>query len=213
MILYVLIACEESQVECRAFRELGAIAYSCDIQRCARGANPDWHICSDVRPFLKGCTSFCTQSGVPVKVPRWDLIIAHPPCTYMCKVSSVQMVRHGIVDSWRFHQMCLARQFFFECLDAQAKYVAVENPLPMARVQLPRPSCYACPSWFGDRYTKKTLYWLRGLPPLMAQMVNPDTKSLVHCTRSKYRSRTSVFLADALARQWFDFIMKEEEGL
>lgn len=94
--LYVLIACEESQAECKAFRELGHIAYSCDIQPCRPTGNPSWHIQGDVTPYLQGVTQFTTQDGSLQSVPRFDLIIAHPPCTYLCKVSSVHMVIDGI---------------------------------------------------------------------------------------------------------------------
>ena len=213
MKLNVLIACEESQAECKAFRELGHNAFSCDIQKCAKGANPEWHICSDVRPFLRGCTSFITQAGVSTEVPRWDLIIAHPPCTYLCRVSSVVLMKGGVPNPERLSKMYAAREFFLECLSAHAKYVAVENPQPMRRAQLPRPSCYACPSWFGDKYTKKTLYWLRNLPPLMAEYVCVDTKSLVSCTRGKYRSRTSPYLAHAIAKQWSEYVVQMESSL
>lgn len=213
MKLFVLIACEESQAECSAFRAIGHEAYSCDIQECRKSGHPEWHICADVRPYLHGCTSFITQAGVPVKVPRWDLIIAHPPCTYLCKLSSVVLVKNGVPDPERLSKMYAAREFFFECLGAQAKYVAVENPLPMRRAQLPQPSCYACPSWYGDKYTKKTLYWLKNLPPLMAEYECANTKSFVYYSRGKYRSRTSKYLADAIARQWSDYIVMMEGGL
>lgn len=214
----VLIACEESQAECLAFRHYGFNAFSCDVQLCrgvSRGGHPEWHICSDVRPYLHGRTDFVTQEGTWLKVPRWDLIIAHPPCTYLCRVSSVVLVKNGIFDIERLSKMYAAREFFLECLGAQAEFVAVENPQPMRRARLPRPSCYACPSWYGDKYTKKTLYWLKNLPPLMAEYENPNTKSLVRCTRGKYRSRTSSFLADAIARQWGDFIIAQmtKEGV
>lgn len=213
MILYVLIACEESQAECAAFRALGHVAYSCDIVKVCRGGNPAWHICSDVRPYLRGRTSFITQDGVSRNVPRWDLIIAHPPCTYLCRLSGVQLMKYGTIDYCRLAAMYRARQFFMECLAASAKYVAVENPVPMTRACLPRPTTYVCPSWFGDRYTKKTCYWLKNLPPLFAQVVNGDAKSLVRCTRGKYRSRTSKLLAAAIAYQWSAYIESQEGGL
>lgn len=216
--LYVLIACEESQVECAAFRALGHIAFSCDIQRCRPKGRPDWHICADVRPYLHGCTTFTTQAGEQLSVPRWDLIIAHPPCTYLSKVGSPWLYkdadtyitvngRQYYINAARYRALLDARKFFMECLDADAPFLAVENPIPMNITRLPRPSTYACPSWFGDRYTKKTLYWLRNLPPLVAQIDNPRAKCLVHCSRGKYRSRTSALLAAAIARQWGNYIL------
>ena len=208
--LYVLIACEESQAECQAFRDLGHIAYSCDIQACRPGGHPEWHIKRDVTPLLDGQRTFITQDHVQRNVPGWDLIIAHPPCTYLCKVSSVWMVRDGNVQQERFNKMLKAREFFLHCLNTTAAhYVAVENPLPMARAQLPKPTCFVDPSWFGVKYTKKTLYWLRNLPPIIAELDYPNPRSFVHCSRGKYRSRTFPQLAQAIARQWSAFILDD----
>ena len=119
------------------------------------------------------------------------------------------MVINGVLQADRYHKMLQAREFFYKCLNAQAHYVAVENPLPMARANLPRPSCYIDPSWFGVKYTKKTLYWLRNLPPIMPDIINPDTKSFVRNSRGKYRSRTFPEVAKAIARQWSQFILDE----
>ena len=226
--LNVLIACEESQAECLAFRNLGHNAFSCDIQKCR--FNPDWHILGDVTPFLQGKTTFTTQSGVQLSVPSWDLIIAHPPCTYLCKVSSVRLISHKAdkpqgagwyynldIDAWlnaeRYGKLLRARSFFYQCLNAKAPYVAVENPLPMAMAKLPKPSCYACPSWFGVKYTKKTLYWLRNLPPIIAQVEYPNPKEFVKASRGKYRSRTFQQLANAIADQWSRYILEDSPSL
>ena len=226
--LYILIACEESQAECKAFRELGHIAFSCDVQSCIRTGNKDWHIKGDVTPFLEGKTSFVTESGITISVPGWDLIIAHPPCTYLCKVSSVQLFRHSNespgenwfydnrkniwVNGERLKNVRKARDFFLKCLNAKSHFLAVENPIPMAFVRLPKPSCYACPSWYGVKYTKKTLYWLKNLPPLLPEIINPSTKSFCNSSRGKYRSRTFPQLAQALAKQWSEYIMTQLES-
>lgn len=205
--LTVLIACEESQAECQAFRALGHEAYSCDIQECRKTANPSWHIHSDVLPLLDGLKDFLTQDQIPHHVEHWDLIIAHPPCTYLCKVSSVQLKKDGIIDPVRLCRLKMARDFFFRCLNANASYVAVENPLPMALAQLPKPSFFIQPSWFGVKYTKKTLYWTRNLPPIMPEIEYPNPKQFVHSSRGKYRSRTFPQVAAAIARQWSSFIL------
>ena len=207
--LYVLIACEESQAECKAFRDLGHIAYSCDIQPCRPTGNPYWHIQADVTNLLHGDTAFRVQAGFLRCVPRWDLIIAHPPCTYLCNVSSVWMVQRGKVNPVRYQKMLQARDFFFTCLNADAPYVAVENPLPMARAQLPQPSCFIHPSWFGVKYTKKTLYWLKNLPPIMPEVEHPHPKCFVQASRGKYRSRTFHEVARAIARQWSAYILDD----
>lgn len=220
IVLNVLIACEESQAECRAFRDLGHNAYSCDIQRCRKSGNPDWHICGDVRPYLHGKTSFIVQSGKECTVDHWDLIIAHPPCTYLTKIGSPWMHEHAdweivldgvpvMVNYVRYYKMLQARQFFFECLNADAPYVAVENPIPMRMAKLPRPSFYACPSWFGVKYTKKTLYWVKNLPQIMPSIYYPNPKCYVYSSRGKYRSRTFPELALAIARQWSQSILDD----
>lgn len=206
--LNVLIACEESQAECMAFRQLGHNAFSCDIQPARY--QPKWHIMGDVTPYLHGVTTFVTQDGKKHTIARWDLIIAHPPCTYLCKVSSVWMIKNGHIQWPRLRQMIIARRFFMECIHAQADYVAVENPLPMARAQLPKPSCFICPSWFGVKYTKKTLYWLRNLPPIFAEIIYPNPKEYVRASRGKYRSRTFPQVAKALATQWSNYILDEK---
>lgn len=219
-VLNVLIACEESQAECRAFRELGHNAYSCDIQPCKPSGVPAWHIHDDATPYLRGLTSFRTQDGERHQVPRWDLIIAHPPCTYLCKVGSLWLHKEPLtsimvngvqlrLNAERYQSMLKAREFFFVCLNAKAPYVAVENPIPMRLAGLPKPSFFACPSWYGVKYTKKTLYWVKNLPPLIAEIDYPDPKSFVHSSRGKYRSRTFPELARAIARQWSAWIISQ----
>ncbi len=213
IVLNVLIACEESQAECQAFRRLGHNAFSCDIQPCKRGGHPEWHIHGDCTPYLQGRTWFDTQDGLHHEVTGWHLIICHPPCTYICKVSSVQLTRWIDGQAWlnenRLKKMYEGVAFFRLCLNAMAPYVAVENPLPMRRAGLPKPSFFACPSWFGVKYTKKTLYWVRNLPPLVADIDYPNPKEFVHSSRGKYRSRTFPEMADAIARQWSAYIIDE----
>ena len=166
----------------------------------------------DVSELLQGRSHFQTMDGKYHNLAKWDLIIAHPPCTYLCKVSSVWMVQHGEINEERYQKMLLAREFFMKCLNAQADYVAVENPLPMARAELPKPTCYACPSWFSVKYTKKTLYWLRNLPPIMAEKVYSYPKEYTYSSRGKYRSRTFPEMASGIARQWSKFILDDMQA-
>lgn len=218
--LNVLIACEESQAETIAFRNLGHNAFSCDVQPCRKGKHPEWHIQGDVSPYLHGETKFTTSDGKSHEVEHWHLIIAHPPCTYLYKLSSVQLMKNP--DGWRYtlhgwkylnvarwEKLLAAKSFFFSCLNAKAMYVAVENPIPMAIAELPQPSTFACPSWFGVKYTKKTLYWTKNLPPLMSKLEYANPKSYVNCSRGKYLSRSFPQLADAIADQWSSYILDE----
>lgn len=219
-ILNVLIACEESQAETIAFRKLGHNAFSCDILPCAGLKHPEWHIKGDVSPFLKGDTSFTTSDGMFHVLSHWDLIIAHPPCTYLSKVG-LRWLYHQ-PNAWRYtnkgwqfvnldrwEKMLAAKSFFLSCLNAVADYVAVENPIPMAVADLPKANAYANPAQFGEKYSKKTLYWLKNLPPLMPQIYYPCPRSLVYIKNGKYRSRTLKGLAAAVAKQWSEFILDE----
>ena len=200
----VLVACEESQEVCKAFRAKGHEAYSCDLQDCS-GGHPEWHIKADALEILK---------------IKWDLIIAHPPCTYLSKVGSPWLYvnpdrwetingRCVQVNQERWKAMKQARAFFMLCMNANSHYLAVENPLPMAAAQLPKPSTFLHPSWFGVKYTKKTLYWLKNLPPIMPTIEYPNPKQYVRCSRGKYRSRTFPQVAEELARQWSAYILDE----
>ena len=218
--LNVLIACEESQTECLAFLRYGANAYSCDLQKARY--RPDRHILGDVRPLLHSGVQFTTEDGQSHHVHKWDLIVAHPPCTYLCKVGSpwlyvnpnrlVTIYNRLVMVNWqRWQAMKDARKFFYECLQADADYLAVENPIPMAVALLPKPSTFIQPSWFGVKYTKKTLYWLRNLPPLMPELEHPNPREFTRASRGKYRSRTFPQVADAMARQWLDYIINEKQ--
>ena len=216
--LNVLIACEESQAECIAFRRLGHRAFSCDIQKARY--HDEWHIRGDVTPYLMGTTSFKTADGKRHRINHWDLIIAHPPCTYLCKVSSPLMyqeptIRLHTIKGWRdvninrWQNLKKAREFFMKCLNAKCHYLAVENPLPMAVAQLPKPTTFIHPSWFGVKYTKKTLYWLKNLPPVMPTIEFANPRSYHYCSRGKYRSRTFPQVAEAIATQWSAYILDE----
>lgn len=203
----VLIACEESQAECVEFLKLGFNCYSCDLQSARY--YPDRHFKGDVRPLLHPPFTAVTESGVPVTISHWHLIIAHPPCTYLTKCGSPLMIVNGKLSEWRWCKMWDARYFFFEYLCSDANYVAVENPIPMKRAQLPKPDCAINPSDYGVKYTKKTLYWLRNLPPLIPTIFYPSPKSFVRASRGKYRSRTFPQVARAIAEQWGHYILDE----
>lgn len=200
-MLKVLIACEESQTECLAFRKMNCEAYSADLQECS-GGHPEWHFTGDCRNLFHPGT-YTTQAGTRVDVDKWDLIIAHPPCTYLsrvCPYNTPERIEKGIE----------AAAFFFEMLNAPADYVCVENPVPKKRFKLPK-SDFACnPYDYGSPWRKKTLYWLRNLPPLMYGCSCPPGKSWVRCTRgSKKRSKSFPVIAQAMAEQWVPYILDD----
>lgn len=146
----VLVACEESQEVCKAFRELGHEAYSCDIQDCS-GGHPEWHLKQDVLPLLN---------------EEWDLIIAHPPCTYLSNAGARHLYPHGLLNMERYEKGLEAKEFFMKFLNCKCKKVCVENPLPSKIFRLPDYSQIIQPYEFGHPYKKKTLLWLKNLPPL-----------------------------------------------
>lgn len=226
----VLVACEESQAVCKAFRERGHEAYSCDLQECS-GGHPEWHVQGNVLPLIRmGGVKFQTADGAWHEAPdEWDLIIAHPPCTYLTNGGAVRMFRNEkktyppygtfqMVNVDRLKQGMHARDFFMEFLNGRAKKIAIENPLPMTIYQLPKESQIIQPYMFGDPYSKKTCLWLKGLPPLMAtdllatyqpfinggggRLDRPNYKGKKFAEGSVGRSKTFPGIAKAMAEQW-----------
>ncbi len=198
----VLIACEESQTVCKAFRAKGFDAYSCDIQDCS-GGHPEWHLKGDVIQHIdKG----------------WDLIIAHPPCTYLSKAGARWLYAGGKVNEARLKQGLEAKAFFQAMLDADCKYIAVENPTPLKVYQLPIASQAIQPWQFGHPYSKRTLLWLKNLPPLKATNIVTNYKpylpsntggkkrgqsySIGISKNAKESSKTFSGVAEAMAEQW-----------
>lgn len=200
----ILVACEESQVVCKAFREKGHEAFSCDIQRCS-GGKPEWHIVGDVLPLLNGNTQFITQDGVThYIVGNWDMLIAHPPCTYLSKVSAPCLFdKEGNINLARYYRGLEARFFFMTLYNCSIPKICIENPTPLSLFGLPHHSQVIQPYWFGHPYSKRTLLWLKGLPPLFATLIEPEHESWVAINRdSIIRSKTFPGIAAAMAEQW-----------
>lgn len=207
----VLVACEESQVVAKAFRELGHQSYSCDILDCT-GGYPEIHI--------KGDAIKEAYSG------KYDLIIAHPPCTYMSKAGARFMYpTAGNIDKSRLNLALEAKEFFMKLYNAPCKYIAVENPTPLKCVELPIHSQVIQPYQFGHAFSKRTLLWLKNLPPLEYTNVLTDWKPFMPSnTGGKKRgqsynrgtarnateaSKTFKGIAEAMANQWSEFIKIE----
>lgn len=200
----VLVACEESQEVCKAFRALGHEAYSCDIEPCS-GGHPEWHLQCDALEIIK---------------MRWDLIIAHPPCTYLTNAGNKWFkaeFKERFPD--RENQREAAVQFFMSFWNADCPRVAIENPQGIMSSRFRKPDQYIEPYMFGDSEKKKTGLWLRGLPALApTNVVEPiiiecasgareprwhmETMHLPPKERSKVRSKTFPGIARAMAEQW-----------
>lgn len=228
----VLIACEESQTVCKAFRARGHEAYSCDVQEPS-GGHPEWHILGDALEAVKG-GEIVTMDGQRHDVGEWDLVIAHPPCTYLTASSAVCLFNpdHTVKDWARERRGWEAKKFFLAMLDSGVDRVAVENPAPLRYFKLPEYSQIIEPYMFGDPWRKRTCLWLRGLPPLSAtNVVEPEglwvgsTSSRRESTRkvqsryalashrdSKTRAKTFPGIAAAMAEQWGGIVSKEEAG-
>lgn len=190
----VLVACEESQRVCISFRELGHEAYSCDVQECS-GGHPEWHIQDDVLNHLEG----------------WDLIIAHPPCTYLSNVGAIHLFKGGELNQERFQNGLAAKEFFLTLYNAPCDKICIENPIPSKIYKLPKYTQIIEPYYFGEKYKKKTCLWLKELSPLVPTEIvaNPvSTSSAVWFRegskeeRQKIRSKTFWGIARAMANQW-----------
>ena len=215
----VLVACEESQRVCTEFRKLGHEAYSCDIEPCS-GGHPEWHIQDDVLPLLNGNCDFKTVNGDMYHlIGKWDLIIAHPPCTYMSKAGARFMYPSaGIINQDRFYKAMKAKEFFMMFYNADCEKICIENPTPLKVVGLPKESQVIQPYMFGEPYSKRTLLWLKNLPKLNPTNFVKDfvpylpsntgglsrgkggSRGVVH--NAKDASKTFHGIAKAMAEQW-----------
>ena len=223
----VLIACEESQRVCTAFREKGHHAFSCDIQECS-GGHPEWHIMGDVLPILNGRCEFETMDGVLHSIPdKWDLIIAHPPCTYLSNVAT----RHyslrctpaeKCVQRWK--KRAESAVFFMNFVFADCDKVAVENPVGFMNTAYRKPDQIIHPYMFADdqndaeQYvTKATCLWLKGLTILKTNnLPKPNNADIygrmpsgkartwedTYSRKANIRSKTFKGIAKAMAEQW-----------
>lgn len=209
----ILVACEESQAVCKAFRKIGHEAYSCDIEPCS-GGHPEWHLQVDALEMLK--------------LP-WDMIIAHPPCTYLTNAGAVRMRVNGEVVPERYEKAMEAKAFFMKFLEADCPHIAVENPTPMKLVGLPPYTQAIQPYEFGHPYSKRTCLWLKGLPPLRpteivenhVPFVNGGCKDANGNYRrfqgrkerdAKTRSKTFPGIAQAMAEQWGNLEEELKDG-
>lgn len=219
----VLIACEESQRVCIEFRKRGFNAFSCDIQECS-GKHPEWHIMSDVLPLLNGHCEFITQDGLCVRIDgKWDLIIAHPPCTDLC-VSGARWFKEKQADGRQQKSI----DFFMKFTNIQCDHVAIENPVGIMSTHYRKPDQIIQPYQFGHPYTKSTCLWLKNLPLLIPtdilekpekgwinQSFTPDGRygGFKNFSGSKERSKTFPGIAKAMAEQWGNCLINERSEI
>lgn len=199
----VLVACEFSQIVTKAFRERGHEAYSCDL--LPTEGNPEWHIQDDVRNHLdKG----------------WDLMIAHPPCTYFSR-AGIQFIHK---QPHRMEKLVASFQFVRKLWHAEIPLIGIENPVGWLNTNWRKPAQIIHPWYFGDNEMKETCLWLKGLRRLNGMVevamnrekyhpkpeksrIGSDGKMknkyfMQRMTNAKDRSRTFPGIANAMAQQW-----------
>lgn len=207
----ILVACEESQRVAISFRELGFEAYSCDIEPCS-GGHPEWHIQDDVVNHL--------EDG-------WELMIAHPPCTYLTNagIGWFNIEKYGEKAKLRHLNREVAFEFFLKLANANIPHIAVENPVGYVNSHWRKPDQIIHPFHFGEPERKPTCLWLKGLPLLEhTEVVVPRVygtyKTGKHKGkkiywndaiperkgRSKERSKTFWGIARAMASQWSEVL-------
>lgn len=209
----VLVACEESQRVCTAFREKGHNAFSCDIEPCS-GGHPEWHIMQDVVPLLNGRCSFKTMDGIEHSIDgKWDLIIAHPPCTYLSNAGARFLYPNGKLNEERLAKGMDAKDFFMRFYNANCVRIAIENPIPSKVYGLPPYTQTIQPWMFGHPVQKKTCLWLKGLPNLQPTNIVEERQSTKipgnwfnHGGKERQKNRAKTFpgVAKAMASQWSD---------
>lgn len=218
----VLIACEESQEVCKAFRERGHRAFSCDIQECS-GGHPEWHIQGNCLPLLNGnCTFQTADTHTHTQEGAWDLLIAHPPCTYLTVTGNAwfDINKYGNKARERYKERYKAIVLFTQMASSTAKRWAIENPVGIMSTAYGKPQQIIQPYMFGDAAEKKTALWLHNLLPLVpTDEVKPpermrfesgksmpawyaDAWKLPKDERAKLRSKTFPGIARAMAEQW-----------
>jgi len=203
--LNILIACEESQACCRAFRALGHNAYSCDLFKCSgtifgseeADPHPEWHFNHDITTVLDK-TDLTLQNGKQAKIKgEWDLMIGHPPCTYLA-VSGAQWYYHpddkGIpIEQRRPHPKYPNRaeerekavNFFLFLAKADVRRIAIENPVGIMSTRWRKPDQTVQPYMFGDPYSKNTCLWIKNLRPLHPSKPTDDKGERIYFESGK----------------------------
>lgn len=195
----VLVACEESQVVCKAFRERGHEAYSCDILPTS-GDHPEWHIHGDV---FEGALYYQGQYGEWFAVKNWDLVLAFPPCTDLA-VSGARYFSRKQASGQQQRSIAFFQQF---TRLAHVPKVAIENPIGIMSTKYRKPDQIIQPWQFGHGETKATCLWLKGLPKLQPTNIVEGREQRIwkmapSPDRAKMRSKTYEGIAKAMADQW-----------
>lgn len=203
----ILVGCEESQTITIEFRKLGFNAFSCDLQECS-GSHPEWHLQMDVLEAIK-----------QVK-PK--LGIFHPPCTYLSRAGARWLYQGGEINKERYEKGLQAKELFMKLYESDIEFLLLENPTPMKIYDLPKPSQWVEPWQFGHPFSKRTLFWLKNLPPIMPTKIMSNYKPFLPSNTGgakrgqkatfrnisqKDSSKTFQGIAEAIASQYGSFIL------
>lgn len=189
----VLVACEESQTVTKALRQIGIEAWSNDIQECS-GGHSEWHLKMDVFEAIG--------------LRKWDMMIAHPPCTYISNMSNCRIKEPGRIELRK-----AGMEFFMKIINAPIEMIAVENPRGLPEREYRRADQIIQPYHFGHPFSKATCLWLKNLPPLLpTEIMEPERKwdgkrwrtwiDFHGSHNAKSRSKTFEGIANAMATQW-----------
>ena len=207
----ILVACEESQAVTKELRKLGHQAFSCDLLPCS-GGHPEWHFKQDVFEVIK---------------QGWDMMIAHPPCTFLA-VSGARWLynKDGSKNIERWKNQADALEFVQKLMDAPINKIAIENPISVISSNIRKPDQIIQPYMFGDKAQKSTCLWLKNLPKLVptdivdkGEFIEFISKKGVKKKQPKWyfdalkdaktpaerrtlRSKTFKGIAEAMAKQW-----------
>jgi hypothetical protein len=191
----VLIACEESQAVCIEFRKLGFKAFSCDLQDCS-GGHPEWHIKGDILKIMNA---------------GWDLMIAHPPCTYLAVCNNNYFRANPV--KWKARLEAI--EFVWKLWNAEnVARICIENPVGVISSYIRQADQYIQPWQFGHGETKKTGLWLQRLPKLTPTNIVEGREQRIwkmapSDDRAKLRSKTYPGIAKAMAEQWGEYLLKD----
>ena len=189
----VLIACEYSGRVRDAFTKLGHDAWSCDILPTETEGK-----------HYEGSVLDILDQG-------WDLMIAHPPCTYLSNAGARFLYPKGILNQDRFKKGLEAKEFFMALFNADIPRIAIENPIPSKAYGLPQYSQTIQPYEYGHPFQKRTCLWLKNLPKLIPTKIVEERQSTKIAgnwfnkggkDRQKERARTFEGIANAMAEQW-----------
>ena len=219
----IIIACEESQTICKAFRKLGFEAWSCDLLPCS-GGHPEWHYQQDIFEVIN---------------QGWDLMVAHPPCTFLTG-SGVQWLSNPEDKALPFEErrphpkytnrrqdMLDSVEFVKALYNADIKHIAIENPVGLLSSRWKKPDQIVQPYMFGDEATKTTCLWLKNLPLLLPTNIVGKGERTVFASgkshpkwyadalknaktkeeRQTLRSKTFDGISEAIANQWGAFLL------